>query len=97
MPRTDLIPYESNNIRTYKLICVMQHIERGTLQKLYVSHFITMIMVNVSHIFGCFIDWNKSSKRFGFCLLKVVINLIVHNQNIKKRVWVTLTIMMVMN
>ena len=35
---------------------VMQHIERGTLQKLCVSHFITMIMVNVSHVLCCFID-----------------------------------------
>ena len=35
---------------------VMQHIERGTLRKLPVFHFITMIMVNVSHFLCCFID-----------------------------------------
>ena len=34
----------------------MQHTERGTLRKLCVSHFINMIMVNVSHILCCFID-----------------------------------------
>ena len=34
---------------------VMQHIERGTLQKLLVSHFITMTMVNGSRVLCCFI------------------------------------------
>ena len=28
------------------------------------------------------VSWNKSSKRLGFCLLKIGISLIVHNQNI---------------
>ena len=41
--------------------------------------FITMIMVNVSHVLCCFIvSWNKSFKRLGFCLLKVGISLILN-------------------
>ena len=49
-------------------------------RKLHVSHFITMIMVNVSHILCCLliVSWNKSSKRLGFCWLKVGIRIIVH-------------------
>ena len=40
--------------------------------------FITMIMVNVSHVLCCFVvSWNKSFKRLGFCLLKVGIGLIL--------------------
>ena len=37
-------------------VCVMPHIERGILRKLHMSHFITMIMVNVSYVICCFID-----------------------------------------
>ena len=41
---------------------VMQHMKGGTLQKLHVSHFSTMMMVNVSHVLCHFIDvsWTKS-------------------------------------
>ena len=38
-----------------KTLNAMQHLKRGTVQKL-MSHFITMIMVNVSHVICCFID-----------------------------------------
>ena len=30
------------------------------------------------------VSWNKSSKGLGFCLLKVGISLLVHNQNVQK-------------
>ena len=72
---------------------VMQHIEKGTLQKLRVSHFTTMTMVNVSHVLCCFIvSWDKFSKILGFSPLKVGISLIVHtcNQNIHKEHGLTL-------
>ena len=82
---------------------VMQHIESGTLQNLNVSHFITMIMVNVSHVICCFIDCyleqvfkKQVLKSIGFCLLKVGFSLILYNQNINKRTWLTLTIIIAM-
>ena len=58
---------------------VMQHIERGNPVEFTCVSFITMIMVNVSHVLCCFIvSWNKSFKRLGFCLLKVGISLILN-------------------
>ena len=42
------------------------------------------------------VSWNKSSKRLGFCLLKIGISLIVHNQYINKGHGLALTNIMVM-
>ena len=45
------------------------------------------------------VSWNKSSKGLGFCLLKVGICLLLHNQNVHKRtrlLIVLLTIIMLM-
>ena len=50
----------------------------------------------VSHVRCLIVSWNKSFKRLGFCLLMFGISLIAHNQNKNKRIWLTLTIIMVM-
>ena len=58
----------------------------GTLPKLHVSHFITTTVVNVTHYLCGSINYflDESSKRLGFCLLKVGISQIAHNQNMNK-------------
>ena len=59
---------------------VIQHIERGTLRKLCVFHFITMIMLMLAMFFVvlliCFME--QVFQRLGNCWLKVGIRLIVH-------------------
>ena len=76
---------------TKSMLMVMQHIGRGTLQKLHVSHFNTMMMVSFSHVFFVVllvVFWNKSSKWLGFFfLLKVGISLIVHK--VEKKFYVS--------
>ena len=65
-------------------------------------------MININHVLCCFIDFvfvfvfvfcffEQVFQRLGFCLLKVRISLIVHNQNIYwNRTRPTLTTIMVM-
>ena len=69
-----------------------------TLWKLRVSHFITITLVNVSHILCCFIHCFLKQifqKTWVMSIIEVCISLIVHNQNINQRIWLTLTIIMV--
>ena len=64
-------------------------------------YFMTMVMINVSMLAMFFVvllivSWNKSSKRLAFCLFKVSISQIVHNQNTDKGHRLALTNIIVM-
>ena len=80
------------------LLCDAEHIKVGPcIQKLHVSHFITMTMVYGSHVPCCFIDCFLAQVfQKTFCIFKLFISLMVHNQNINKRTWPSLTIIMLM-
>ena len=80
------IQYSINIVKS-KYNCDAAHQKGGTLQKLLVSHFITMIMVNVLLVW-CQHSINKPQVFWKTCSTK---------QSIKQqRIWLTLTIILLM-